>query len=34
MAKWNDKAQDWDRTYEAESEEVMCDTCNSFDIEE
>jgi hypothetical protein len=32
-AKWNDKEQDWDRSYEAEGEDIMCNTCHSYDIE-
>ena len=32
-AKWNDEKQDWDRSYfENSEEEIMCDTCNSFDV--
>lgn len=32
-AKWDDKKQEWDRSsFENSEEEVMCNTCNSFDI--
>ena len=31
VAKWNDKLQDWEYI-EASNDEVMCDTCNSFDV--
>jgi hypothetical protein len=32
-AKWNGEKQDWDReVFESSEEEVMCFTCNSFDV--
>lgn len=32
-AKWDDGKQDWDRElFENSEEEIMCNTCNSFDV--
>ena len=33
VAQWNDATKSWDRTTDT-CEQTMCDSCNSFDVDE